>query len=74
MDHPKLQSATEKIAAAARNTGKHWGRPCATLELCQQYMELGARLIFHQCDLMLVKNGLEKIQRDFAPLGFSFEK
>jgi 4-hydroxy-2-oxoheptanedioate aldolase len=73
MDHAKITAATEKVAAAARNTGKHWGRPMFTPEDAKRYLEMGARLCFHGADLLLVKRGLEAMQRDFAPLGFTFE-
>ncbi len=73
MDHPKITAATEAVAAAARNTGKHWGRPMFTPEDAKRYLEMGARLCFHGADLLLVKRGLEAMQRDFAPLGFTFE-
>lgn len=71
-DHPLLQEATRKIADAARKAGKHWGMPTGTLEQTQQLMEMGARFICHGADIIMVKNGLEQIQRRFAPLGFTF--
>lgn len=73
MDHPRVQQATERIAAAARNTGKHWGKPTPTAEAARVCLELGARLLFHGADLLMVKEGLERIQRDFAPLGIRFD-
>jgi 4-hydroxy-2-oxoheptanedioate aldolase len=72
-DHPKITHAMEKIAAAARNTGKHWARTAGTLEQVQQSLELGARLFFHNADIVMVKNGLEQMRTRFAPLGFTFE-
>ena len=71
-DHPHILRAMEKIAAAARNTGKHWARTAATTEQVQQSLEMGARLFFHNADIVLVKNGLEQMQSRFAPLGFTF--
>ena len=71
--HELVQKATESVAAAARNTGKHWGRPMFTVEDAKHCLDMGARLCFHGADLLLVKRGLEAIQHDFAPLGFKFE-
>ena len=62
------------IAKSARDSGKHWGMPCGTVERTQQVMELGGRFIAHGCDLIWVKSGLEETQRRFAPLGFTFDR
>ena len=72
-DHPRIMQATEKIAAAARNAGKHWGRPMGSVDAAQQFLEMGARLVFHGCDLIILKQGLEDIQKNFTPLGFTFD-
>ncbi len=72
-DHAKMDEARRKIAAAAKRHGKHWGCPSFGPEMTEQLLEMGARFICHMADIVLVKNGLEKIQRDFAPLGFTFE-
>ena len=72
-EHPVMQKAIERIAAAAKNTGKHWGLPTGTVAQTQQLIELGARFICHGADIIMVKQGLEQIQKNFAPLGFQFE-
>jgi 4-hydroxy-2-oxoheptanedioate aldolase len=71
-NHPRLAGAVERIAAAAERTGKHWGRPVGSVEDAIKYINLGARFLPHSSDITLVKNGLEKIQRDFAEAGFTF--
>jgi 4-hydroxy-2-oxoheptanedioate aldolase len=73
-DHPLVHEAIRTIADAAKQTGKHWGMPSGTVERTQQLLDLGARFICHGCDLIMVKNGLEEIQRRFTPLGFRFNK
>jgi len=40
-DHPKLQDAIAKIAAAAKCNGKYLGRPAATPEQVREYMTAG---------------------------------
>lgn len=72
MNHPKIAQAMEKIAAAAKKTGKHWGRPAASPADAKKYIEMGARIIAHSADLLILKAGLEAIQRDFADAGFKF--
>lgn len=73
MDDRRIFEAQEKIAAAARRHGKHWGRPSFSVEQTKELLEMGARFICHGADLLFVKNALEKIRRDFAPLGFTFD-
>lgn len=70
--HPVVTRAIERVAKAARAAGKHWGMPAGTVERAQELMALGARFICHGADLIMVKNGLEEIQRRFQPLGFTF--
>ncbi len=72
-DHPRIQQAVEKVARAARNTGKHWGCPAFSVEHTQQLMELGARFLAHSGDIIMIKTGMEQLRRDFAPLGFTFD-
>jgi 4-hydroxy-2-oxoheptanedioate aldolase len=72
-NHPKVQKAVEKIARAAKNTGKHWGLPVGTAQRAQELMDMGARFICHGADLVWVMNALKKIQQDFGNLGFTFD-
>lgn len=72
-DHPIMQAALERIARAAKNAGKHWGLPAGSVERARQAMEMGARFICHGCDIIFVKQGLERIQQDFAQLGATFD-
>ena len=45
-----------------------------TPEHTQKLFEMGAKFICHGCDLIMVKNGLEEMQRNFGPLGVTFEQ
>jgi hypothetical protein len=63
----------EKIAAAARRVGKHWGRPVSSTDQAQLCLDMGARFIAHNSDLMILKHGLEDIQRRLERLGFHFD-
>jgi 4-hydroxy-2-oxoheptanedioate aldolase len=72
-DHPRVQQAMRTIADAARQAGKHWGMPCWSLEHARQLLDMGARFIPFGADIIMVKTGLEDIQRRFRPLGFTFD-
>lgn len=71
--HPRVQTAIERVAAAARNQGKDWGMPTWNPEHCQQLQSLGARVLFHMADIVLVRNGLQEIQKQFGAVGFTFD-
>jgi len=72
-DHPKIAQAMDKIADAARKTGKHWGAPAFSAEHARRLLGLGATFICHMADIVLIKAGLNKIQEQFGPAGFSFQ-
>jgi 4-hydroxy-2-oxoheptanedioate aldolase len=72
-DHPKVQTAVEKIAKAAKNQGKDWGMPSFSAEHAKELLSLGARLHFHHSDITLLRKGLLSFRDEFAKLGFSFE-
>lgn len=61
-----------RVAEAARRAGKHWGRPVNSMEEAQRIVDLGARYITYSSDLLVVKEGLQQIQRTFSTVGFSF--
>jgi 4-hydroxy-2-oxoheptanedioate aldolase len=71
--HPSVVDAQEKVARAAKNAGKHWAATCGSLDAARRMIEMGARLVFHGCDLIFVKNGLERVRADFSKeLGIRF--
>ena len=74
LDHPQIQDAMRQIAAAAKQAGKHWGMPIFSVEHAQQVLDMGGRFLCHGCDLVMVKTGLEDIQRRFQPLGVTFDR
>jgi 4-hydroxy-2-oxoheptanedioate aldolase len=73
IDHPQIKRATERIAAAALRFGKQWGRPASSPAHARELIAMGARFVTFGCDLMLIKLGLEQMQREFFAEGFSFE-
>lgn len=72
-DSDQVRNAKQRIAAAARNAGIHWGLPCATPRHIQEALDMGARFICHGADIIMVKRGLEQIRDACVPLGFSFD-
>ena len=72
--HPRMQEAIDRVAAAARRAGKHWGMPAATREEARHLLEAGARFICHGCDLLIIQEGLQRIRREFEALGFRFDE
>jgi 4-hydroxy-2-oxoheptanedioate aldolase len=72
-DHPLVQKAIHKVAEAARKAGKHWGLPGGSAEHIKQLLDMGARFLCFGADIIWVKSALENIQRQFKPLGFTFD-
>ncbi len=65
-DHPTVQNAIQKVATAARNTGKHWAATCGSMEIAKSMIDLGARLIFHGADISALKRAMEAIRANVA--------
>ena len=72
-DHPSALEAVEKIAQAAKQAGKHWGTACFSAEHARSLLDMGARFLCYGADIIMVKQGLEQMQRMFSPLGFDFQ-
>lgn len=72
-DHPSIRDAIRKTAKAAKKAGKHWGCPSGSVAQTQELLEMGARLIGYQCDIVMIKNALQQMQHDLSPLGFTFD-
>jgi len=70
-DHPKVKRAMEKIAAASKAAGKPWA--CTTsFESASEVLAAGCRLVFCNADVVMIKNALDQMKHQFAPLGFTF--
>jgi 4-hydroxy-2-oxoheptanedioate aldolase len=73
--HPTVTAAMEKVARAAKNTGKHWAATCGSVEVARNMIAMGARLVFHGADIIFVKNGFEHLQATFGKeLGLRFDR
>ncbi len=71
-DNPLVWKSIEQVAEAARKAGKHWGTPAMSAQHARRLLDMGARVITHWADILMIKQGLERIQQEFAPLGFRF--
>jgi 4-hydroxy-2-oxoheptanedioate aldolase len=71
-EHPMVLKALEKIAHAARKAGKHWGTVALSPEHGRRMLDMGAMLLCASADLILLKQGLERFQEDYAAIGFTF--
>jgi 4-hydroxy-2-oxoheptanedioate aldolase len=71
-EHQRIQDAMTRVGKAARAAGKHWGMPAFSREHAKRLLDLGARFLCHNADILILKRGLEQIQREFAELGFTF--
>lgn len=73
--HPTVEAALKQISRAASSAGKNWAATCGTVEQARIAVEMGARLIFHGCDIIFVKQGLEQVREKLAGvLGVTFEQ
>jgi 4-hydroxy-2-oxoheptanedioate aldolase len=72
-DHPDIRAAKQRVAAAAKNAGKHWGTICTSPQQIEEAVELGARVICYGADILIIKRGLEQIRDECKALGFSFD-
>ena len=60
-----VDSAVERVAAAARRHGKHWGCRVGSLEALQQRREQGGRLLARGGDFMAIVDALTAWRSDF---------
>ncbi|MCC9605537.1 aldolase/citrate lyase family protein [Blastopirellula sp. JC732] len=65
-DHPLVLEAQEKVIQAALNAGKTWAATCGSVAQAKAFADRGARMLFHGCDIVCVKQGLEKIKNEMA--------
>jgi len=70
--HPLIDEALKKVAAAADRHGKAWGTTAGTPARVKELIDRGALWTTCGCDLIWVKNGLEQARRDMESLGVHF--
>lgn len=70
--HPRMTAAIEKVAKAARNTGKRWGMPAGSPARIKELLDMGASLINYGSDFTNLLASFRRIQEEVSPLGFKF--
>lgn len=66
--HEEALAALDKVAAACRNSGKHWGAVCANPKHAAAMLERGVKMLSPASDVKVVNAGLAAVERDFADL------
>jgi 4-hydroxy-2-oxoheptanedioate aldolase len=72
-NHPIILEAHRTVASAAHAADIHWGTVSSGPEHTRSLLAMDARFVCHNADLMILRRGLEKIQADYAALGFTFD-
>ena len=72
-DHPMILRAMEKVAKGARKAGKNWGMPVFNVEHARHVLDMGALITCHSADILILKEGLTRIQEQFASIGYQFD-
>lgn len=65
-DHPLVLAAQEKVIQACQKAGKPWAATCGSIAQAREFADRGARMLFHGCDIVFVKQALDKIKTDLA--------
>jgi 4-hydroxy-2-oxoheptanedioate aldolase len=72
-DHPMIRDARRRVGEAARAAGKHWGLPVGSAAQVRQLLDQGARFFCAGADIVQVLFAQQALQREFGPLGFTFD-
>lgn len=66
--HPKCLAAIDRVSAACRKHGKHWGAVTPTPEHAAMAIEKGCTLLSPTNDVRLFNAGVQAVKRSFAQL------
>jgi len=67
-NHPKLHEGLDRVAAACRRHGKHWGTVAPTKEYTQMCYDKGCRMLSLGADVVAVRQGIEVAKTNFRNL------
>jgi 4-hydroxy-2-oxoheptanedioate aldolase len=68
-DHPSIAEAQRRVAAEAKIAGKHWASTSMSLDHARRLAELGAGLVFHGADIVMVRREMTRIREELRPPG-----
>lgn len=71
-DDPIILDAYRRVALATRRAQKHFGTVAFSVSHGKMLLDMGATLLCHSGDMVILKAGLERIQAQFGGLGFKF--
>jgi 4-hydroxy-2-oxoheptanedioate aldolase len=66
--HPICLSAIDRVAAACRRAGKHWGAACVGPDYVEMVLEKGCTVITPCSDSSLIVAGIQSIKQKYAML------
>ena len=64
--NPKCLEAIDKVAAACKNHGKHWGAVCANLEHGAMMVDKGCKMLSPTSDVKTITMGLQAVKNEYA--------
>src|SRR6185503_1994279 len=64
-ENERLWSAIEKVAAACKKHGKHWGTIAVNPKFAQRAYDLGCRMLSFGMDIVMMRRGLEATRNTF---------
>jgi 2-dehydro-3-deoxyglucarate aldolase/4-hydroxy-2-oxoheptanedioate aldolase len=64
--HASCLEAIDRVAAACRRHGKHWGAVCVSPEHADMLSEKGCRMLSPTSDVKLVNAGMQAVKREYA--------
>ncbi len=65
-NHPSVWEAIERVAAACKNRGKHWGIVPFDVPCAERCVELGCRMLTFGNDLSAMRLGIKSLKEQFA--------
>ncbi|GAB4142324.1 MAG: aldolase/citrate lyase family protein [Planctomycetaceae bacterium] len=64
--NPKCLEAIDKVSAACKNHGKHWGAVCANPEHGAMMIEKGCKMLSPTSDVKVVNSGIQAVKKEYA--------
>ncbi len=64
--HPKCIAAIDKVAAACKKHGKHWGAVTVSPEHADMVVEKGCRMVSPASDVKIVHAGIQAVKSQYA--------
>lgn len=64
--HEKCVAALDRVAAACKNHGKHWGAVCPNMEYASLLVDKGCRLLSPTSDAKIISAGIQSVKNEYA--------